>query len=57
VIKATVVLSESGFVSVRDALAYGEIKDDSITGMYYLFFLFLVISLYRKTERPLWRWW
>ena len=56
-IKATVVLSESGFVSVRDALAYGEIKDDSITGMYYLFFLFLVISLYRKTERPLWRWW
>lgn len=32
VIKATVVLSESGFVSVRDAVAYGEIKDDSITG-------------------------
>ncbi|OAX37691.1 actin-like ATPase domain-containing protein [Rhizopogon vinicolor AM-OR11-026] len=32
VIKATVVLSESGFMSVRDALAYGEIKDDSITG-------------------------
>jgi hypothetical protein len=57
VIKATVVLSESGFVSVRDALAYGEIKDDSITGMYLLFVLFLVISLYRKTERPLWRWW
>lgn len=32
VIKATVVLSESGFVSVGDAIAYGEIKDDSITG-------------------------
>ncbi|KAG1732638.1 Hsp70 protein-domain-containing protein [Suillus paluster] len=32
VIKATVVLSESGFVSVRDAVAYGEIKDDSISG-------------------------
>jgi len=57
VIKATVVLSESGFMSVRDALAYGEIKDDSITGMYLLFVLFLVISSYRKTERPLWRWW
>lgn len=32
VIKATVVLSESGFVSIGDAIAYGEIKDDSITG-------------------------
>ncbi|KAG2078423.1 actin-like ATPase domain-containing protein [Suillus decipiens] len=32
VIKATVVLSESGFASVGDAIAYGEIKDDSITG-------------------------
>ncbi|KAG2117711.1 Hsp70 protein-domain-containing protein [Suillus clintonianus] len=32
VIKATVVLSESGFVTVKDAVAYGEIKDDSITG-------------------------
>jgi hypoxia up-regulated 1 len=32
VIKATVVLSESGFISVGDAIAYGEIKDDSITG-------------------------
>lgn len=32
VIKATVVLSESGLVSVRNAHAYGEIKDDSLTG-------------------------
>ncbi|KAG2143962.1 Hsp70 protein-domain-containing protein [Suillus cothurnatus] len=32
VIKATVVLSESGFISVGDAIAYGEIKDDSLTG-------------------------
>ncbi|KAG1889585.1 uncharacterized protein F5891DRAFT_1214806 [Suillus fuscotomentosus] len=31
VIKATVVLSESGFVSVGDAIVYGKIKDDSIT--------------------------
>jgi hypoxia up-regulated 1 len=33
VVKATVRLSESGFVSVQDAVAYGEIKDDSIAGM------------------------
>lgn len=32
VIKATVTLSESGFVSVSDAVAFGEIKDDSIAG-------------------------
>lgn len=32
VVKATVMLSESGFVSVTDAVAYGEIKDDSLTG-------------------------
>jgi hypoxia up-regulated 1 len=34
VVKATVTLSESGFVSVSDAIAYGEIKDDSLSGMY-----------------------
>lgn len=32
VVKATLVLSESGFVSVQDAVAFGEIKDDSIAG-------------------------
>jgi len=32
VVKATVSLSESGFVSVTNAIAYGEIKDDSLTG-------------------------
>ena len=32
VVKATVTLSESGFASVTEAIAYGEIKDDSITG-------------------------
>lgn len=32
VVKATLTLSESGFVSVTNAIAYGEIKDDSITG-------------------------
>jgi hypoxia up-regulated 1 len=33
VIKATVTLSESGLVSVNEAVAYGEIKDESLTGM------------------------
>jgi hypoxia up-regulated 1 len=32
VVKATVTLSESGFVSVSDAVVYGEIKDDTLTG-------------------------
>ena len=32
VVKATVVLSESGFVSIQDAIAFGEIKDESLTG-------------------------
>ncbi|TFK82826.1 actin-like ATPase domain-containing protein [Polyporus arcularius HHB13444] len=32
VIKATVMLSESGFASLRDAVATGEYKDDSLTG-------------------------
>ncbi|KAG6911087.1 hypothetical protein DXG01_004602 [Tephrocybe rancida] len=32
VIKATLMLSDSGFVSVHEAVAYGEIKDDSLTG-------------------------
>jgi hypoxia up-regulated 1 len=45
VIKATVVLSESGFISVGDAIAYGEIKDDSITGTYLLSLLFLIMKL------------
>jgi hypoxia up-regulated 1 len=32
VVKATVSLSESGFVSVSKAVAFGEIKDESLTG-------------------------
>jgi len=32
VIKATVALSESGFVSISDAIAVGEVKQDSIKG-------------------------
>jgi hypoxia up-regulated 1 len=32
VVKATVALSESGFVSIKDAHAFTEVKDDSLTG-------------------------
>ncbi|EPQ55862.1 actin-like ATPase domain-containing protein [Gloeophyllum trabeum ATCC 11539] len=32
VVKVTAALSESGFVSIPEAVAYGEVKDDSITG-------------------------
>jgi hypoxia up-regulated 1 len=32
VVKATVTLSESGFISVSDAIVFGDIKDDTITG-------------------------
>lgn len=32
VVKATITLSESGFLSVSDAVVFGEIKDDTITG-------------------------
>ena len=34
VVKATVVLSESGFVSIQDAIAFGEIKDESLTSKF-----------------------
>lgn len=33
VVKLTVAVSESGFVSAKEAVAYGEVKDDSLTGM------------------------
>ncbi|GJE92876.1 HSP70-domain-containing protein [Phanerochaete sordida] len=32
IVKATLAVSESGFVSVPNAVVYGEIKDDTITG-------------------------
>ena len=31
-VKATVVLSESGFTSIHDAIVVGETKDESFTG-------------------------
>ncbi len=36
VVKATLMLSDSGFISVTDAVAYGEIKDDSLKGQFLL---------------------
>ncbi|KAJ7146046.1 Hsp70 protein-domain-containing protein [Mycena epipterygia] len=38
VIKATLTMSESGFVSVSNVVAFGEIKDDSIAGKLKGFF-------------------
>ena len=44
--KATVALSDSGFVTVKDAHAFAEVKDDSLTGMYLrLFFDSFYITL------------
>ena len=34
VIKATILFSESGFVSVPEAIVYAEMKDDSLAGVY-----------------------
>lgn len=34
VVKATVALSDSGFVSVKEAYAFAEVKDDSLTGIH-----------------------
>lgn len=36
VVKATVTLSESGFVSLTQAIAFGEIKDESIAGAWHI---------------------
>ncbi|RDB23436.1 Hypoxia up-regulated protein 1 [Hypsizygus marmoreus] len=38
VVKATLSLSDSGFISISEAVAYGEIKDDSIAGKLKGFF-------------------
>ncbi|PCH43121.1 actin-like ATPase domain-containing protein [Wolfiporia cocos MD-104 SS10] len=38
VVKATVMLSESGFSSVRDVVVFGEFKDDTLTGRLKGFF-------------------
>jgi hypoxia up-regulated 1 len=38
VVKATVALSDSGFVSIKEAHAFAEVKDDSLTGMHSMSF-------------------
>ena len=45
VVKATVVISESGFVSIQDAIAFGEVKHESLTGkfrFYSFYFIFFI---------------
>jgi hypoxia up-regulated 1 len=37
VVKATLALSESGFVSIKEAVAVGEVKDESLTGEYFMY--------------------
>lgn len=57
VVKATVMLSESGFASLRDAFVTGEFKDDSLTGKlcYVLFSNICVMRQRRQTEGSLWQ--
>jgi hypoxia up-regulated 1 len=38
VVKATITLSESGFILMPDAIAFSDIKDDTITGEWFWFF-------------------
>ena len=51
VVKATLTLSESGFVSVSDAVVFGDIKDESISGMLPRIFIFIRIHLLFYTCR------
>ena len=55
VVKATVMLSESGFASIRDAIVTGEFKDESITGKLSSFVVLgsCVMRERRQTERLL----
>ena len=57
VVKATVMLSESGFASVRDAVVTGEFKDESITGKHIssLPLTVCVMRERRQTEGLLWQ--
>lgn len=57
VVKATLMLSESGFISVSSAVAFGEIKDDSIAGNLCLYALLgsCAHRMVRQAERLLWR--
>jgi hypoxia up-regulated 1 len=57
VIKATILFSESGFVSVPEAVAYAELKDDSITGTRLLAVgcCLLIYAACRKAQGIIWR--
>lgn len=56
VVKATVSLSESGFIAVNQAIAYGEIKDDSLTGQSLPpIFPVRFLTTRRQVQGPLWR--
>ena len=62
VIKATILFSESGFMSVPEAVAYAELKDDSITGTSCLFtfparccFAHIYARVHRKVQGIIWR--
>ena len=46
VVKATITLSESGFISVSDAIVYGDIKDDTITGKLFPFYHVRIVIVF-----------
>jgi hypothetical protein len=51
----TVALSESGFAVVQDAVAHGEIKDESIAGTLDLFSIVLgVENIGRQAQGSFW---
>jgi hypothetical protein len=56
VVKATISLSESGFASVPEAVVYGEIKDESITGksVSHTFSSLALLPAPREIEESLW---
>lgn len=55
VVKVTVALSESGFAVVHDAVAYGQIKDESIAGaLNQVSTVLLVETFGRQTQGPVW---
>lgn len=56
VVKATLRFSDSGFASITDAVAFGEIKDESITGTSFISIALKFSDMYpRETQRPILR--
>lgn len=55
VVKVTVALSESGFAVLQDAVVFGEIKDESITGTFILFSTTCDVEMFgRQAQRSIW---